>query len=144
MVLMTPKKKLNPEEAGYIGALGVLPGEDRSPEAEQADFEPMPAAGSSMTDIQDILSRFERIAIQVEQSKIQEYVSYLEDPKRLIRINLLMGIARGFGFAVGFALLTALVVYALQWVIRMNLPLISKFVADIFYLANQYLTLYGR
>jgi len=142
--MMTPEEKQNRHEAGNLVKPGAVTLEDRSPEAEQAGFEPMPPNAASMTDIQDILSRMERIAIQVEQSKIQEYVNYLDNPKRVIRINFLMGLARGFGFAVGFALLAALVVYVLQWVIRMNLPLISKFVADIFYLANQYLTLYGR
>jgi len=144
MIMMTPEEKQNRHEAGNLVKPAAVTLEDRSPEAEQAGFEPMPPNAASMTDIQDILSRMERIAIQVEQSKIQEYVNYLDNPKRVIRINFLMGLARGFGFAVGFALLAALVVYVLQWVIRMNLPLISKFVADIFYLANQYLTLYGR
>ncbi len=144
MIMMTPEEKQNRPEAGNLVKPAAVTLEDLSPEAEQAGFEPMPPNAASMTDIQDILSRMERIAIQVEQSKIQEYVNYLDNPKRVIRINFLMGLARGFGFAVGFALLAALVVYVLQWVIRMNLPLISKFVADIFYLANQYLTLYGR
>lgn len=118
--------------------------ESRSPEADQAGIDPLPEAKATLAEMQDVLSRLERIAIQVEQSKLHEYVNYLENPRQLIRINLFMGIARGFGFAVGLTVLSAVVIYIFQWVIRMNLPLISKFVADIFYLANQYLTLYGR
>lgn len=144
MIMKKPEENPNQDKAGNLVKPAAVTIEDRPPEAEKAGFETVSGAASSMMDMQAALSRMEQIAIQVEQSKIQEYVCYLDNPKRVIRINFLMGLARGFGFAVGFALLAALVVYALQWVIRMNLPLISKFVADIFYLANQYLTLYGR
>ena len=65
------------------------------------------------------------------RKQIREYVSLLEDPKRLIYMNFLAGVARGLGMAVGFTLLGALALYLLQKVVLLNLPLISDFIADI-------------
>jgi len=110
-----------------------------APKAENASD-----LSGSLAEMRHILTRLEQFSLRMEQSRIAEYMNYLENPRQLLRVNLLMGMARGFGFAVGLTVLSAVVIYILQMVIRMNLPLISKFVADIFYLANQYLEAYGR
>ena len=108
------------------------------------------AAAESLRDLSEAeqasleknLSRLERFALRLEQSKIAEYMDYLSNPRRLIRMNFLMGLARGFGFAVGLTVLSALIIYILQMVIRLNVPVISKFIADILIYANEYLKLY--
>jgi hypothetical protein len=67
----------------------------------------------------------------LEKSQIAEYVNLLEKPTRLLYLNFLAGVARGLGMAVGFTLLGALVLYFLQKVVLLNLPVISDFIADI-------------
>ncbi len=89
--------------------------------------------------VEKAIGRLEEFALRLEQSKIAEYMDYLSSPGRLIRMNFLMGAARGFGFAVGLTVLGAVIIYFLQYLVRLNLPVISKFIADIFVLANQYL-----
>ncbi|MEL7622745.1 MAG: DUF5665 domain-containing protein [Clostridiales bacterium] len=89
--------------------------------------------------VEKAIGQLEAFALRLEQSKIAEYMDYLSKPGRLIRMNFLMGAARGFGFAVGLTVLGAVIIYFLQYLVRLNLPVISKFIADIFVLANQYL-----
>ena len=55
----------------------------------------------------------------------------LRHPRRLFWINFWSGIARGLGMAIGFTILAAVVLYLLQRVILLNLPLIGDFIADI-------------
>lgn len=76
-------------------------------------------------------SKTEELVARMERLNLAEYVEMLRDPKRLFWINLLAGLARGFGMALGFTLLSALVIYFLQYLIRLNLPVISDFIADI-------------
>jgi len=82
-------------------------------------------------DKSELEKRVEDIALSLEKAKIAEYVDILNNKKRLIFINFISGVARGFGMAVGFTVLGALGIYILQNMISWNLPLIGDFIADI-------------
>ncbi|MEW6425776.1 MAG: DUF5665 domain-containing protein [Bacillota bacterium] len=71
------------------------------------------------------------LAINMEKMKLAEYVDLLEHPWRLLYINFISGLARGFGIAVGFAILGAVIILILQRLVTLNLPLIGGFIADI-------------
>lgn len=79
----------------------------------------------------------ENLIMSMEKMKIAEYVEYLSDMKRMLAANFLAGVARGFGMAIGFTILGALVLYSLQKVVLLNLPLIGDFIADIVKLVNE-------
>lgn len=87
-----------------------------------------------MTDdkIYDRLSqKIDELSLNFERLNLAEYVDILRNPKRLLYINFLGGVARGFGTAVGFTLLGALVIYILQRIVILRLPIIGTFIADI-------------
>ncbi len=77
-----------------------------------------------------------RVAFQLERSRIGDYVTMMGKPIAFLRLNFLAGMARGLGFGIGFTLLGALFLYILQaigdWV-----PFIGQFVADVMVYANQ-------
>jgi hypothetical protein len=72
-----------------------------------------------------------KLSLDLEKMKLAEYVELLNNPKKLIWINFISGIARGLGTAIGFSILFALLLYFLQKIVVLNLPLISDFIADI-------------
>ncbi len=74
--------------------------------------------------------KLEQISINMEKFKLVDYVYYLEHPKKMFA-NLLGGLARGFGAAIGFTLLGAVAIYILQALVKWNLPLIGQFITDI-------------
>lgn len=82
-----------------------------------------------------ILSRInkkvDQISINMEKFKLVDYVYYLEHPRKMLLSNFLGGLARGFGMAVGFTLLGALIIYMLQIVVKWKLPLIGEFISEI-------------
>ena len=78
-----------------------------------------------------IEKKVDALSESIEKSKISEYVDIMENKKRLLYINFIIGVTRGFGMAVGFTILGALAVYLLRMIIDLNLPLIGDFIADI-------------
>ena len=88
--------------------------------------------------------RLDRIASGMERSKLNEYVHYLEHPKKLFFANFLAGIARGFGASIGFTLLAAVIIYILRGIVEWNLPVIGEFISDIVSIVNNNLQNPGR
>jgi len=81
--------------------------------------------------IEEFRQKIEELAIQIEKLNLAEYLDLLRNPRRLIFTNFLAGLARGFGMAVGFTLLGAMLIYFLQRLVVLRLPLIGDFIADI-------------
>jgi hypothetical protein len=79
--------------------------------------------------------------MMLEKLKLAEYLRHLNNPRKIIWVNFLGGLARGFGAAVGFVLLGALAIYILQKSFLQNLPLRGNIVAEIIKIANQRLGL---
>ncbi|KAF1084528.1 hypothetical protein SPSYN_02306 [Sporotomaculum syntrophicum] len=81
--------------------------------------------------LQSLEDKVRELAINTEKMKLAEYVDLLDKPYKLMYINLISGIARGFGIAIGFAILGAILVLILQRLVSLNLPLIGDFIADL-------------
>ncbi|MEN6324692.1 MAG: DUF5665 domain-containing protein [Syntrophomonas sp.] len=75
--------------------------------------------------------KLDEISLSMEKLGIAEYVEMLRNPRRLFFINFWAGLARGFGMAVGFTILGAIIIYILQKLIILNIPLIGDFIADL-------------
>lgn len=80
-------------------------------------------------------------ARQLEKSKIAEYTELLNRPWRLILLNLLSGTARGVGIAIGFTFFAATIIYILQVLGALNLPIIGDYIADIVRIVQRQLEL---
>ena len=80
---------------------------------------------------QNSLLSLQSVADVLQRSGISDYIEFLSNPKRVIIVNLWAGIARGFGMAVGFTLIGALVVYILQKLAYQHIPYIGSFVSEI-------------
>lgn len=78
-----------------------------------------------------LTEKIDRLVTDMEKSRIRDYVSYLQNPKKVFFSNLLAGLARGFGASIGFTLLAAVLLYVLQKIVRWNLPIIGDFINEI-------------
>ena len=83
---------------------------------------------------EEYLDRLERVTEELtrtmEKTRIAEYVQYLDRPGRLLCTNFLIGVARGLGSTIGLAVVIGLLVFFLQKILMLNLPVISDFIAD--------------
>jgi hypothetical protein len=71
------------------------------------------------------------LAHTLEKSRISEYTEMLYSPWALIWRNILAGTSRGVGIAVGFTFFAATIIYVLQILGALNLPIIGDYIADI-------------
>lgn len=78
-----------------------------------------------------INKKLDKISLNMEKFKFVDYVYYIEHPRKMLLANFMGGLARGFGAAIGFTLLTAVVLYILQGIVMWKLPVIGKFITDI-------------
>ncbi|MDF2590680.1 MAG: hypothetical protein K0S75_146 [Clostridia bacterium] len=83
------------------------------------------------TEVNELEGRVEKISLMLEKAKIGDYVSMMAKPKRMIFNNFIAGLARGFGMAIGFTILGAIVVYLLRQSVFLNIPIIGSFIAEI-------------
>ncbi|MEQ8200817.1 MAG: DUF5665 domain-containing protein [Syntrophomonadaceae bacterium] len=81
--------------------------------------------------LEDISAKLDSLSVAMEKTGIAEYVDMLRNPRRLLLLNFWVGVIRGFGMAIGFTLLAALVIYLLQKLLVINMPLIGDFIAEI-------------
>lgn len=77
----------------------------------------------------DMEQKLEKISLNLEKSKIAEYVDIMNKPIRLIYLNFIGGLARGLGTAIGLTVLAAALVCILQQIV--DLPLIGKYIAEL-------------
>jgi len=78
-----------------------------------------------------LAQKIDDIALSMEKLGIAEYVEMLNSPRRLFFLNFWAGVYRGFGMAIGFTILAAVVLYILQKIVVLNMPLIGNFIAEI-------------
>lgn len=98
------------------------------------DAEPViPRLDKLQQQLQDLVWHLERM-------HMAEYIALFQNPRRLVWLNFLSGIARGLGIAVGFALLSAVVVYILQRLTMLNLPLVGNFIAQLVHIVQMRMT----
>jgi hypothetical protein len=86
----------------------------------------------STKDVLDIMNeKVTKMAESLERVQIADYVQLLNHPRRLIWTNLLAGIFRGIGIALGFTVFATTIVYVLQFIGALNLPIIGGYIAEI-------------
>lgn len=81
--------------------------------------------------IRHINKKLDEMALKMEKMKFVDYVYFLEHPRKMLWANFVNGMARGFGIAIGFTLLGAVVIYILNIIVQYNLPYIGEFISDI-------------
>ncbi|HHY70920.1 MAG TPA: hypothetical protein GX519_04525 [Thermoanaerobacterales bacterium] len=89
----------------------------------------------------ELSQKIDELSIRLEKLNLAEYLEVLRNPKRLLYVNFLGGIARGFGTAIGFTILGAFVIYILQRMVILRLPIIGTFIADIIEIVQKQLAI---
>ena len=75
--------------------------------------------------------KLEQLADLLQRARVADYINMSLKPVRMIMTNLIAGMARGFGFAIGFSLLAVLFVNILKALQILDLPVIGQFIADL-------------
>ncbi|HHX01934.1 MAG TPA: hypothetical protein GX739_04590 [Firmicutes bacterium] len=81
--------------------------------------------------IETLIRNLEKLASAMEKASVAEYIELYRKPRRLLYLNFISGIARGFGLAVGFTAVGALFLYFMGRLAALNLPIVGEFIAEI-------------
>lgn len=81
--------------------------------------------------LNEINNNILRLSQDIERLKLGEYIELINSPIRIFYSNFMWGLARGFGMAVGFTILGAVILYALKSVVWSNIPIIGRYIAEI-------------
>lgn len=86
-----------------------------------------------------LIKEMARLSQRLEKFNIAEYLNLLNNPRRYLFVNFIGGVARGLGFAIGATLLAAAVLFFLQRLVMLNLPVIGDFIAELIRIVNRQL-----
>jgi hypothetical protein len=75
--------------------------------------------------------QIKHVAKQMERVQIADYIQLMNRPWKLIYNNLLGGLARGVGIAIGVTIFTSTIIYLLQLLGALNLPIIGDYIAKV-------------
>jgi len=81
--------------------------------------------------LKKLIEKIDELSVNMEKMRLAEYIEMMEKPRRLLYLNFMMGLVRGFGMAIGFTILAAIVLWSMQRLVVLNLPLVGDFIADI-------------
>jgi hypothetical protein len=78
-----------------------------------------------------LAEKLERLSRDMEKAELSEYVNLMHRPWQLLWRNFIAGLSRGVGIALGFTFFAATIVYLLQILGKLNLPIVGDFIANI-------------
>ncbi|MCT4594914.1 MAG: DUF5665 domain-containing protein [Anaeromicrobium sp.] len=84
----------------------------------------------------EINEKVSKLSNDMEKAKIGKYVEMMENPRRILYINFMIGLARGLGTAIGLTVLAALTLYILYQFV--DLPLIGSYIAKLIEIIENY------
>ncbi len=84
----------------------------------------------------NIVKKIDKLNKNMEDTRIYEILALLENKRQMFIRNLISGIGKGLGIGIGFYLITAVLIYLLQYVVKLNIPVIGKYISDIVDIVN--------
>lgn len=93
--------------------------------------------------LEHVAKRIDNLATDLEKAELKEYVNLMRHPWSLIWRNFIAGLTRGIGIALGFTFFAATIVYLLQLLGALNLPIVGDYIADIVRIVQRQLEMKG-
>lgn len=78
-----------------------------------------------------ILTQLNKLNDIFSKKRVFELVELSGNTKKFLIRNFTSGIIKGMGVGIGFSIMTAFIIYLLQKIIKLNIPVISKYISDI-------------
>ena len=86
---------------------------------------------------QKLLFELNKLNAVFYEKRIIELMEVMGNTKKFFIRNFTSGIVKGIGAGIGFSIITAVIIYLLQKIIKLNIPIISKYISDIIEIVKQ-------
>ena len=93
------------------------------------------------TLLEKLNAGIEKLSGHFEKASIQDYLNYVGNPWKVLATNLLAGIMRGFGLAIGITIIFAVIMIIITKILShlITLPFVGQQVAQLVQMVNGYL-----
>lgn len=81
--------------------------------------------------IEKLNDNLDKINYILSKNNVIELVELLGNSKKLIWRNFISGLSKGIGIGIGVTILSAILIYLLQRIVRLNIPVIGEYISDI-------------
>ena len=71
------------------------------------------------------LTQAEKVAAALQKARLGDYITYMSSPWRIIWTNMLIGVSRGVGLTLGFAIVIVITIKVLGLLISWKFPWLS-------------------
>lgn len=78
-----------------------------------------------------VVKEIDKLNKNLERTRIYEIAEILDSKSKMFFRSLLSGIGKGIGTGIGFYLITAILILLLQYIVRLNIPVLGKYISDI-------------
>lgn len=78
-----------------------------------------------------LLIQLNKLNYTLNKNKVLDLVELAGNSKRYLVRNFMSGILKGIGIGIGFSIITAIIIYLMQKIIKLNIPVISRYISDI-------------
>ena len=86
---------------------------------------------------ENLNQKLDEVNAILKKSNLQEIAYLLGNRKQIFFRNFIAGISRGIGIGIGVTVITAILIYVLQEIVTLNIPVIGEFVSDIIDIVQQ-------
>ena len=76
-------------------------------------------------------NKVEKLNKMLEKSNIDDLSYILGSKKQIFIRNFMAGVSRGVGIGIGITIISAIIVYILQNLIKLNIPVIGEYLTDL-------------
>ena len=73
----------------------------------------------------------EKLNEVVEKSRLYDIIEITENKRKLFTRNFFFFFFKGVGISIGFYIITAIVLIFLNYIVRLNIPVIGDYISDI-------------
>ncbi|WP_156801185.1 DUF5665 domain-containing protein [Desulfitobacterium dichloroeliminans] len=84
----------------------------------------------------ELRKQVQDLSLILEKINLTEYITYLNNPRRLLLLNFGVGLVRGLGGAIGATILLGLLAMFLKNLVLLNLPVIGGVIGELVELVN--------
>lgn len=78
-----------------------------------------------------LIKKIDELIQILKEGNISEWMYIIGSKKEIIKRNLIAGIFRGVGIGIGVTIITAIIIILLQKIVKLNIPVIGEYIADI-------------
>lgn len=89
-----------------------------------------------MSEIEKVGTRLSFIEKMMHEYNLRDVLMSVNNPRRLLWLNFIAGVARGLGLTVGTAIVLAILFFVLQKIV--SLPIIGEYIANLIEFIEEY------